>query len=318
MARRLSGLDTTALIGLIGTIVTALLSTGFFSTFLVNPAVYVEVSNSATSQPYMLITNDGSKPAHNVSLFVLALPGKIVNVTNIFSTTNVTLMEPHPKTLEEGRPVPISNNSMQILIPVLTSGIGSRVEIETLLESESEFVRVIAVYDEGSTVESTDPSLVREMSFFISDYYFWFVSLSGIAIIYAGSLLWVRGRNKRLFIEKLVKTLENVHRKLADDYYTAEGIHLYKLNILYDSKDSSTIRARKRRYLQKIMKNPKDYIIIDDVNSKIEERNKKIENQLEPLKNTSPEEYRHELKELNIECLNQIHKALDIDWENYY
>jgi len=69
MARRLRGLDTTALLGLTGTVVAALLSAGFIGDFLVNPAVYVELKNNTASKPMMLVTNDGSQPAHNLSVY---------------------------------------------------------------------------------------------------------------------------------------------------------------------------------------------------------------------------------------------------------
>jgi hypothetical protein len=104
MARRLRGLDTTALLGLTGTVVAALLSAGFIGDFMVNPAVYVELKNNTASKPMMLVTNDGSQPAHNLSLFIQAPSDFIMNITNTFSTTNVSLVEPDSKILPIGRP----------------------------------------------------------------------------------------------------------------------------------------------------------------------------------------------------------------------
>jgi hypothetical protein len=345
MARRLGGLDATALIGLAGTVVAALLSAGFLGDFLVNPAVYVEVKNNATSKPYMLVTNDGSEPAHNLTLFIQSSSDKIVNVTNIFSTTNVTLVEPVSKTLDRGRPVPINNNSLQIFIPVLSSGVGSKVEIETLLESQRGGVSVTAVYDEGSTVGSETFSLVRRVSTVFSDtnIYAALIVVPGVVSVLAIIRLGVRRHLRKKSINKLVSTIECLHRKLEDDPYIPERFYLYKWHDSEDPENSSTRKWWKMRLssirkwwkmrlssirkwwkmrlplpiAQDIMKNPKDYIIIDDLNSKLENRNKKIE-KLKAIKDTSSEEYQYEVKKLNTDCLDQINKALDIEWENYY
>jgi hypothetical protein len=339
MARRLGGLDATALLGLTGTVVAALLSAGFLGDFLVNPAVYVEVkNNTGTSKPVMLVTNDGSKPAHNLSMFIQSSSDKIVNVTNIFSTADVTLVEPKSMTLERGRPVPINNNSLQIFIPMLSSGIGSKVEMETLLESQSGGISVTAVYDEGSTLGSDQPSYVRGLSILFSIIYASFIAFSVGAIGYAIFEFWSRRSIRARFIKNLVFTLENLRRKLEDGPNIPERIYLYKSTrgqknrfkrlqriskrkgLQYSYKDFylSEVLKEARSGVQKIMKDPKDYMIIDDLNSKIENRNNKIETELEAIKNTSPEEYRHEVKRLNTECLDQIYKALNIEWENYY
>lgn len=326
MARRLGGLDTTALIGLIGTVVAALLSAGFLGDILVNPAVYVQLIDIGTSKRYMLITNDGSEPAHDLSLFIQSSSDKIDSITNTFSTTRVALVEPVPMILERGRPVAINTNSLQIFIPVLSSGIGSEVNMEILLESQSGGVIVNAVYDEGSTVGTVAPSLVREMSIIFSNIgYPIVIGFSIYAIGYVILLLWGRRYRKRTHIKRLVTTLENWRRKLEDDPYTPEGLYPYKR---WYEEDADPIKWWKKLHsrVQDIMKNPKDYIIIDDLISKIENRNKKvekIENELEAIQNTPGEEYlhevkKHEVKKLNTECLDQINKGLNIEWDNYY
>jgi hypothetical protein len=198
----------------------------------------------------------------------------------------------------------------------LSSGVGLKVEMDILLESQSGGVSVTAVYDEGSAVGSVEPSVVRRMSTFFSDtnVYAALIALPGLAIVYAIFRLGLRRKERAHSINKLVFTLEYSHRKLEDDPYISERIYLYKW---YDSVDPELLKSRHSK-VRKIMKNPKDYIIIDDLNSKLENRNKKIENELEAIKNTSPEEYQHEVKKLNTKCLDQINKALSIEWENYY
>lgn len=305
MARRLRGLDTTALLGLTGTVVAALLSAGFIGDFLVNPAVYVELKNNTASKPMMLVTNDGSHPAHNLSLFIQAPSDFIINITNTFSTTNVSLVEPDSKILPIGRPVQILDDFVQISTPILSSGIGSKLEIETLLDvlhSQSGGISVTAVYDEGSTVGSIDPSLVRQMSIITSEHNF-YLALTGYAAVAIGYVtfdFWIERRKRQRSIKELITRLENWRRNLEDDLSIPDRINLYERDESEDPRDSSTRQLWKRRHtrVRKIMKNPKDYIIIDDLNSKLENRNKKIENELEAIINTSPEEYRYEVKKI--------------------
>ncbi len=151
--------------GLTGTVVTAMLSANFVGEFLLNPAVYIEVKGNNTSKPVMLVTNDGSQPAHNLSLFIQG-SGRIVNITNILSTTDVKLVQPQSKPLVRDATVPINNSSLEIFAPQLVSGIGSKLEIETLLESQSRGIRVSGVYEEGSAIGSTFGSIIRYLSFF--------------------------------------------------------------------------------------------------------------------------------------------------------
>lgn len=59
-------------------------------------------------------------------------------------------------------------------------------------------------------------------------------------------------------------------------------------------------------------------MIIEDLNSKLGSRNNKLKNELKATTSTSPEIYEYEVKKLNTECLDQIYKVLNIEWDNYY
>lgn len=59
-------------------------------------------------------------------------------------------------------------------------------------------------------------------------------------------------------------------------------------------------------------------MIIEDLNSKLGSRNNKLKNGLKATTSTSPEIYEYEVKKLNTECLDQIYKVLNIEWDNYY
>jgi hypothetical protein len=132
-----------------------LLSASFLPDLLLNPSVYVEIDKNQTWTPELLITNDGSSAANNLHVYLLAWPpNKIVNITNIFSTTPVNLVRSITEPLEKHKSVTVNSDTVEILIPKLVQGPGSRAHIRTLSDSENG-IQVITSYDEGSGIGST-------------------------------------------------------------------------------------------------------------------------------------------------------------------
>jgi hypothetical protein len=125
MVKRLKGIESfPSLIALSGTVIAALISGGFASDILFNPAVYVEIKNYGSATPKMLITNDGSEAADNLYLYIQA-SSKIISVTNTFSTANVSLVRPTSQILGMFQPITVNNNIVEILITKLTPGFAS-------------------------------------------------------------------------------------------------------------------------------------------------------------------------------------------------
>lgn len=105
---------------------------------------------------------------------------------------------------------------------MLTSGIGSKIEMETSLESHSGGIGVLAVHDEGSAIASSDPSFVRSMSLSLSTVYSYLILYSILTIGYAFFVFlyrrWVRAR----FIRKLVTKIQDWRQKLENNPYICE------------------------------------------------------------------------------------------------
>jgi hypothetical protein len=114
---------------------------------------------------------------------------------------------------------------------------------------------------------------------------------------------------KRSIIKTLLSNIQENRRKIVKDNSTSEEfINLYrkqKDGLLKKEEREEKWNSRHLE-LSKLMKNPKDYTIIDDLYTKISERNEKIK--------TLPE---YDKKEVNSECFNLMEKALDIEWNNY-
>jgi len=250
----------------------------------------------------MIITNDGSQPADNLHIFIQT-SNKIINVTNVFSTTNVSLVRPTQQALERSTPAPVNSNFSEIFIPKLVHGIGSKVEIETLLESQRKGYNVSAVYDQGSTIGSFSPNIVRDsFSFFsfFSDISFWPIIVTFSISIAQFYYILTKARRKRRETTKLVVGVIRDMRRLIIDNPTATqplGLELAKL----------------RKDLAIVFKNLHDYMIIDDLLSKLHKRHemiRELESEGTPLHPIN-------MAMINKEILDLSKKASDIDWKNY-
>jgi hypothetical protein len=339
LSQRLRALDYSALLALIGTVSAGLLTAGFLPDILFNPVVFVEIKNSNIATPEMLITNDGSRPANNVHLYV-ETSKKILTVTNIFSTTGVSMVRPTPLTLEKGKPIAVDSNSLEIFIPHLIHGLGSTVVLKTLLESKSDSYEVNILYDEGSGIGDTLPSFTRSIGSFYSSFLILLIPLLGIEVgVFIAITIFraiSRRRKRRLIIKTLLRNIGKNRRKIVKDNHTTEeldNIYHYverpwwkdryqgtfmrqyfqrmkpdKSDDLLDKKERMKLWNSRHSELQNLMKNPRDYAIIDDLYAKISERNEKMKENHLP---------NYDKKEINTQCFNLMEKALNIEWHNY-
>jgi hypothetical protein len=266
LANRLGAIDKTALLGLSGTIVAALLSAGFLSEVLLNPSVYIEVKDSGGTTPRILVTNDGSQPAHNLSLF-LRTSNKIINITNDFSTTEVILMKPISMSLERGITQHIDDYSLEIFIPRLSSGLGSIVEMETSLESPDGDYLLQGVFDEGSATATNAPNIVRNISMYSFIFLPLFVAYSVVAIVIFIVAFWLRKRRRVRLMKALVLNIIRLRREIEDNRLTNQEIVLYEVGKKPEKANVTFAQYPRVREMWnrihanilKLMKNPKDY-----------------------------------------------------------
>lgn len=290
--------------------------------------LYIEVKDIGSITPKILVTNDGSQPAHNLSLFLRTSNNKIINITNDFSTTDVILMKPKSVTLERGITQNVNDSSLEIFIPRLSSGLGSIVEMKTSLNNSDGDYLLQGVYDQGSATATNAPNILRNISMYSFIFLPLFVTYSAVAIVSFFLAFWIRKRRRVQLIKVLVFNIIKWHREIEDDPVTNQEINLYqtkldkkieKANLTFAQKYPWERELWNRRHadILNIIKNPKDYVIIDDLYSKLNKRNEKIKT-LEPKKNPSPEIYQYEVEKINDECLRQLNEAMNIEWENYY
>jgi hypothetical protein len=307
LAGKLGSIDRTvvisALIALTGTVLTVLFSANFLSDILLNPSVYIQViNNGTTTVPKMIITNDGSQPADNLHIFIQTST-RMVSITNVFSTTNVSLVKPTQQSLERNTPAQVNSNFLEIFIPKLIHGIGSKVEVETLLDSQSAGYEVHAVYDQGSTMGSFTPNIVRDPFSLLYQFPAW--QLTAIILGFIGSIgqfiafFYEKRRNRRKNTQLVVNTIRHMRRLIMDDPTATRPLDMHLEDL--------------QRDLANVFKNPPDYLIIDDFLSKLYKRQEMIEN----LRSRGTPIHPLDVGMINKEILDLAKKASEIDWKNY-
>lgn len=148
----------TAILALAGTVITALLGSTIITRFYY-PVVEIVKESVATPDEYKLrltVTNYGSEPATNMTLFIKS-PSRIHNVSNIFSTSTITLPQLNNTLLTMNNPVDLSDklNTNFIILDTqkFTQGTGSKLILDITNEGGAlnDYV-ITAIYDQGSVI----------------------------------------------------------------------------------------------------------------------------------------------------------------------
>jgi hypothetical protein len=154
----------TAAFTLTGTIITALLGGSLFDRFffpIVEIAVEEEKKNINLESEYhqvtITVTNYGSAPAENLTLFISS-PSNFTMITNQFSTVDVKMTQLGGRLLEVKKPVNLTsamNNSnyLELYIEKFNHGTGSEVVLNLQAEDlklDKDNFKASAIYDNGS------------------------------------------------------------------------------------------------------------------------------------------------------------------------
>lgn len=313
-------LDYAAILALIGTVIAGLLSASFLPDLIFNPSVYIQIFNNGTRTPELLITNDGSRPANNVHVWILATPpNRIVNITNTFSTASVEVVTFEEVPLLKDKPLAVNSDTAEILIPTLIQGPGSLAYIRTSFDSDNG-IKVYTSYNEGSGVGSTQPSIIRSITSAFatpttpSSSLFLVIIIELVLPVPVAILAFklARRRVREDIKETLLRNIQENRRKILKDNSTSEEfVNLYRKESDSNLKEEELETEWNRRHsvLSRFVKNPKDYAIIDDLNDRISDRNIKMKSKPPP-----PE---YDKRELNTECFNLLERALNIEWSNF-
>ncbi len=146
----------TAILALAGTVVTALLGSTIITRFYY-PVVEIVKEPVATLDEHKLrltVSNYGSEPATNMTLFIKS-PSRIHNVSNVFSTSTITLPQLNNTSLMMNNSVDLSDkldtNFIILNTQKFTQGTGSKLILDiTNEEGASNDYVITAVYDQGS------------------------------------------------------------------------------------------------------------------------------------------------------------------------
>ena len=237
-----------AVIGVIGTLTPLYINSSVSS----SPKIIIRSDpvNSNVNESHILIQNNGTVAATNMSVFVNACQTnsstpancqfKIHSITNGYSTADV-LVPPNDVPLEPGSSQKFNRSLAEVHVPKLVQGSASFINLYVAYDnssgqlgrravSPSEF-DVYAIFDQGSASSADTPKTWQEelLPFFNpsidSPYYIYililYLTLSG----FTGWYISVR-RGRKHFISSVIDKIDEVRRQLRGDHtYTG---HLYE------------------------------------------------------------------------------------------
>jgi hypothetical protein len=280
------------------------------------------------------IINNGMTAATNVSIKIDA-PTKIINITNLKSFDNFTILFPkiNDSILQVKETLTINNNTVILYIPKLIPGSGSSITLMTFIDTSSlkdinSFYRnpdlVSAKYDQGSNnghLVVNDPFAPTMSNFIFILYYllyFFFILVIFPRLIY-------KWRRKRIAFRIYQEIITIRDQLLLDSKNTFDNFEFKKAENI---KKTSTMRYffmvyrymfnnLKRKSLQQEIRNKdialhtlkyfdsQDYYKISNFYKKLEDRNKHI--------------IYIDLFKLNKECSELAEDLIkNINWKKYF
>lgn len=145
-------------------------------------------------------------------------------------------------------------------------------------------------YDKESIEVEKGGTEEQQFAQFYNQWFNYYVNLYSLVVgtVMVFFIYYFRKQRRREFISSLVDELLQIRSKLDANITT---------------KDLFTIKWLSHKNLRKVIRNVKDFIMIDSLYKKVVLRNDNL--------NTD------KIRGLNQECLFLVNKALDIEWEKY-
>jgi hypothetical protein len=294
-----------ALIGVSGVVIPAFSGTFFKPNLNIDMSHCIGIDYGCHGRQYINISNTGAIPATNLSLILVGKNKIISNITNAFSTVNVTLAIPGgPSLLEVNRSKPINSGFVELHVKKFVNGGGSTIRLVATsisgnqnrysvsgwnrTDTQYPVDVVYATYDQGSVQSRSFYTFLDLLQDTWSNpaVYFTFLAYT-IVIMYLG-FRW-RKHRKRKFLKQMVQDMMMVRRSVKNDPFSQE--------LFYNSRTKH------------ITLEINDYLRVDDFYLKVAERDSYINKG--GIDNI-------ELKELNERCLELARNALEkIDWSKY-
>ncbi|HET7389892.1 MAG TPA: hypothetical protein VFJ51_03635 [Nitrososphaeraceae archaeon] len=199
-----------------------------------NPIVNVLIApnfNNDGRKAVITLTNNGSAPASNLSLAIIA-PKKITQIINNFSAASISLpqLSNCNNKLSLGAPKSIDppTSFIQIHIPKLVQGEGSLTKLQILNNGNphSHYYNYtgVAIYDQGSSLArlmpSTKPSQIEVFLYnFIRPPFIYFLIIYPISygVIYFWYSKWYMRRRRRKFMAQMRDEIISIHHDLNEN-----------------------------------------------------------------------------------------------------
>ena len=286
------------------------------------PNIDIDIKNSTQEDPknstIITLSNIGTMPATNLSLIITAHNEIIDNITNVFSTANVTLVMPKSRSLLEiNSPMQINSSSVELHVKKFANGGGSiiKLAVHTKDATDKDYT-IYATYDQGSNKRSGGGHVFFIFSPSLGTYGF-FAELIVIVYFFA----WLRKHfRKRFFIElinEIIYVRKTLRINLSDKDLSSD--HTWTFNIL-DTEHHRVMKLIDKIFYapvwakHKLIKSVNDYTRIDDFYSKLAQRNSYIRSCI--VNNYLIDD--NDLLKLNKKCLELAEEVLEkIDWSRY-
>jgi hypothetical protein len=291
------------------------------------PDLFIDVIPSMdNNKTEIKITNVGFEPIKDL-LLTVKTSQSIKNIENIFSTTNITLVNPYdnkPTPLKLNESVNYNFSIFEIKIPNLTEGKGDIVTLQTDIVGKPNYDCYIheffAIYKDGSKIfkSSCDDPIVKNLKSFVN--ILGKNALTIILILIIGTFLFFY--SYRPYIKKLIQ--RSVISNIRKDILEARSLIIDNIAFneelpcreewLKNNEDYSKLKVKNMGFYKKRIRpdifdkrdflDVEDYILIDDYYKKVEERIK-----LKKFLNVS---------DINSLLLKYIEKVLEnVNWNKY-
>ncbi|HEY7082590.1 MAG TPA: hypothetical protein VH500_23105 [Nitrososphaeraceae archaeon] len=303
-----------AIIGMSGFVVPAF-SSVFINEIYKRPTINIDIGTEPEKDKQIInITNSGPIPATNLSLIITANNHIINNITNLFSTTNVFLVNPGPVSLLEMNHLKSINGLLlELRIKKLTNGGGSKIELAVGANGTTtkDYV-VYAIYDQGSEKIGTEEPHINGITsafvYLLGSGFLYLPLAESIVVIFI--IYRVQIHKKRRFLDQIINQMMAVRKLFRHD-------PLYRIDFssdpLYQTLTDTTWKSGPRGIRmtsRKTISDTNDYLRIDDFYSKLVERNSCIKNN-QVIDDSV-------LEKLNRQCLELAENALEkVDWSKY-
>jgi hypothetical protein len=255
------------------------------------------------------IYNKGTQHATNLSLYLDTFPFTILNLTNIFSTSNIFTNDSDGSLVNIGKTISINNTYTKLYIPSLIHGEGSKILIkividEKITETSNFTMSIRAIYDQGSSkidIDFSPPALIKSVEEYYEAYAVYYnILFPLLLIVYV--IIYIRYgviKRRKNYFKELVANLITIRHKLKVDIQTDK---ILDISIKID-----------KEYIKSMDVN--DYILLDDFFTILYKRNSFLQSIWMDNKLKSEDDKFNRLNKQLLEFLNKI--LIQINWKRY-